>query len=54
MDKKMLNFIGFILGLFGLGVSFASSKISDKQTELMVDEKIKEALENQSDEAEEE
>lgn len=50
MDKKSLSIIGFILGGIGLAVEAASSFITDKQTEIMIDEKINEAFNNQNPE----
>lgn len=57
MGKMNLKIIGLILGAISMGAGLIGNFIDTKQTEEMIDEKIKEALENQStesDEAEEE
>lgn len=53
MGKMGLRVIGLILGGISLGSTLLGSVIENKQMEVTIDEKIKEALENQSEESDE-
>ena len=50
MNKNGLRIFGTIIGLIGFGVTLIGNWISDKQTEILVEEKVKEALSDREEE----